>query len=105
MTVGFNPARDYFPLVEFSVIRSCGSKSIVLTDEEGLHAGAVSTYNAESMCKVGQEGIPIKCENGNFRLGMLKSRRGLTRLYLGTKYICLTPLNLHYVARMFNIVQ
>ena len=47
----------------------------------------------------------IKCENGNFRLGMPKRRRGLTRLYVGSDYICLTWLDLHYLARMFNIVH
>ena len=36
---------------------------------------------------------------------MPRGRRGLTRLYLGTKYICLTPLDLHYLARMFNIIH
>jgi len=33
-SVGFYPARDYQPLVEFGTIRRCGSKSIILTDEQ-----------------------------------------------------------------------
>jgi len=33
VSVGFYPVRDYLPLVEFGVIRSCGSKAIILTDE------------------------------------------------------------------------
>ena len=47
----------------------------------------------------------MKCERGNFRLGMPKRRRGLTRLYVGSEYICLTELDLHYLARVFNIVH
>jgi len=46
----------------------------------------------------------IKCESGNFRLGMPKRRRGVTRLYVGSDYICQTSLDLHYLARIFNIV-
>jgi len=33
VSVGFYPASDYLPLVEFGVIRSCGSKAIILTDK------------------------------------------------------------------------
>ena len=47
----------------------------------------------------------IKCEIGNFRLGMPIRRRGLTRLYVDSEYICLTSLDQHYLARMFNIVH
>ena len=36
---------------------------------------------------------------------MPKRRRGLARLYVGSEYICLTSLDLHYLARMFNIVH
>jgi len=34
VSVGFYPARDYLPMVEFGVIRSCGSEAIILTDEQ-----------------------------------------------------------------------
>jgi len=34
VSVGFSLARDSLPLVEFGVIPSCGSKSIILTDEQ-----------------------------------------------------------------------
>jgi len=34
VSVGFYLARDFLPLVEFGVIRSCGSKAIILTDEQ-----------------------------------------------------------------------
>jgi len=33
------------------------------------------------------------------------SHRGLTRLYVGIEYICLTSLVLHYLTRLFNIVH
>jgi len=36
---------------------------------------------------------------------MPKRRHGLTRLYVGSEYICLTSVDLHYLARMFNIVH
>jgi len=42
VSVGFYPARDYLPLVEFGVIQSCGSKAIILTDEQ-VYTLAVST--------------------------------------------------------------
>jgi len=32
VSVGFYPARDYLPLVEFGVIRICGSNAIILTE-------------------------------------------------------------------------
>ena len=42
--------------------------------------------------KRGRWGKPvIKCESGNFRLGMPRGCRELSRLYLGTEYIGLTP--------------
>jgi len=72
----------------------------------GLHAGAVSTYDCRFHVQRGEEEKPdIKCESGSFRLSNPRNRCGLTRLYLATEYICLTPLDLHYLARVFNIVH
>jgi len=106
VSVGFYPARDYLPLVEFGVTRSCGSKSIILTDEQVYTLAQCLPTIADAMCKEGEEVTPvIKCKSVNFRLRMPRSRRGLTRLYLGTEYKCLTPMDLHYFARMFNIVH
>jgi len=56
------------------------------------------------MCK-GEEEPVIKCESGSFRLNTPRRRRGLARMYGGNEYICLTPLDLHYLARMFHVVQ
>jgi len=58
------------------------------------------------MCKEGKEVTRvINCESGNFRLGMPKRRRRFTRLYVGNEYIWLMSLDLHYLARIFNIVH
>jgi hypothetical protein len=79
VSVGFYPARDYLPLVEFGV--SCGSKSIILKDEQVYTLAQCLPTIADAVCKEGEEGTPvIKCESGNFRLRMPRSRRGLTRL-------------------------
>ena len=107
VSVGFYPARDYLTLVEFGVKRSCGSKAIILTDEQFYTLTRCLPAFADAMCKEGNEvETPvIKCESDNFRLVMPKRRRGLTKLYVSSEYMCLTSLDLHYLARMFNIVH
>ena len=82
MSICFYPARDYLHPVEFSDIRSCRSKAIILTDEQFYTLAQCLSAVADAMCKEGKEVEPpvIKCESGNFRLGMPKRRRGLTRL-------------------------
>ena len=106
MPVGFYPARDYFRLVEFVVIRSSGSKAIVLTDEQVYTLAQCLPTIADAMCKEGKEVTPvINCESGNFRLGTPKRSHGLTSLYVGSEYICLKSMDLHYLTRMFNIVH
>jgi len=106
VSVGFYPAHDSLPLVEFCVIRSYGSKAIILADEQVHTLAQCLPAIADAMCKVGTEGTPvIKCESGSFQLGLPRSRRGLTTQYVGSEYICLTSLDLHYLARMFNILH
>ena len=106
VSVGFYPARDCLPLLEFGVIQSCGSKAIILTDEQVYTLAQCLPTIADAMCKEAEVETPvIKCESVNFRLGMPKRRRGLTRLYVGSEYTCLTSLDLHQLARMFNIVH
>ena len=35
VSVGFYPARDYLPLVEFGVVRrGCGNKTLILSDDQ-----------------------------------------------------------------------
>jgi len=106
VSVGFYPARDFLPLVESGVISCCGSKAIIVTDEQVYTlAQCVPTF-ADAMCKEGEEGTPvIKCESSNFRVGMPRRRRWLIRLYLGSEYTCLKSMDLHYLTRMFNIVH
>jgi len=106
MPVGFYPARNYLLLVELGVIRSCGSKSSIFTDEQVHTLAQCLPKIADPMYKKGDVGTSvIKFESGNFWLITVKRRRGLSRMYLGTELICLTPLDLHYLARKFNIVH
>lgn len=73
----FYPARDYLPMVEFGLIRSCGSKAIILTDEQVYTLAQCLPMIADAMCKEGKEVTPvIKCESGDFRLGRPKRRAG-----------------------------
>jgi len=68
--------------VEFGVIRSCGSKAIILTDEQVYTLAQCLPVFADAMFKEGKVvgTTVIKCESGNFRLDVPKSRRVLTRL-------------------------
>ena len=50
VSVGFYPARDYLPLVEFGVIRSCRSKAIILTDEQVYTLAQCLPVFADAMC-------------------------------------------------------
>ena len=56
------------------------------------------------MCREGEKSV-IQRESYKFRLCTPKNRLALTRLYLGTEYIGLTPLDLHYLSRLFNIMD
>ena len=87
VSVGFYPSRDHQTLVEFGAIRSGGSKSLILADEQvDTWAGCLPAIRV-SMCFGGDR--VIKCENGN--LSLHKPRRnGLARLYVGTEFISLT---------------
>jgi len=69
VSVGFYPARDYDPLLEFGVIRSCGSKSIILTDKQVYTLAQCLPTITDSMCKEGEDGkTVIKCDSGIFLL-------------------------------------
>jgi len=67
VSVGFYPARDYQPLVEFGAIRRGGSKTLILTDEQVATLADCLPAILDSMC-VGGDRVIIKCESGNFRL-------------------------------------
>ena len=102
VSVGYYPARDYQPLVEFGAIRRGGSKCLILSDEEVTALADCLPAIRDSMC-VGGDRV-IKCESGNFRLHTPK-RHGSARLFVGTEYISLTQPDIDYLVRVFPILQ
>jgi len=75
VSVGFYPARDYQPLVEFGAIRRGVSKSLILADEQVAALADSLPAIRDSMC-VGGDRVVIKCESGNFRLHTPEARLG-----------------------------
>jgi len=67
VSVGYYPARDYQPLVEFGAFRRGGSKCLILADEQVAALAHCLPSIRDSMC-VGGDRVVIKCESGNFRL-------------------------------------
>jgi len=66
VSVGFYPARDYQPLVEFSAIRRGGSKTILLKNE---HIDTVADVLPKLLVSVfSGGGIVSECLSGAFRL-------------------------------------
>jgi hypothetical protein len=101
VSVGLYPARDYQPLVEFGTIRrgsGSGSKSIILASE---HVDKLAERLLEGSDTCESSSVS---GGGNFRLTRNRGS-GAARLYLDTQYISLTSEDLHYLARMFHIVQ
>jgi len=103
VSVGFYPARDYQPLVEFGAIRRGRSKSLILADEQVAALANCLPAIRDSMCVRGDR-VVIKCESGNFRLNTPK-RYGSARLFVGTEYISLTQPDMDYLLRIFPILQ
>ena len=87
VSVGFYPARDYQPLVEFGAIRRGGSKYLILSDEQVTTLADCLSAMRDSMCVGGNR--VIKCEIGKFRL-QTPQKHGSDRLFVGTQYISLT---------------
>jgi len=56
VSVDFYPAGDYLPPVEFGVIRSCGSKAIIPTDEQVYTLAQCLPTMADVMCQEGKRG-------------------------------------------------
>jgi len=105
VSVGFYPARDYQPLVEFGAIRRGGSKSILLTDEHIDTLADSLPKMLISICYWGTGTAPaVGCESRTFRLSP-PNNFGSARLYFGKQYIRLLILELQYLARKFHIVQ
>ena len=103
MSVGYYPARDYQPLVEYCAIRRGGSKCLILADEQVAAMAECLPSIRDFMC-VGGDRVVIKCESGNFRLHTPK-RHGSDRLFVGTEYISLTQPDMDYLVRGFPILQ
>jgi len=103
VSVGYYPARDYQPLVEFGAIRRGGSKSLILTDEQVAALADCLPDIRDSMC-IGRNRVVIKCESANIRLHTPK-KHGSARLFVGTEYISLTQPDMDYLMRVFPILQ
>ena len=76
--------------------------SIILADEQVYTLTEFLPNIHESMCK-GEEEPVINYERGSFRLNTSRRLRGLAGMYLGSKYICLPPLDLHYLRESFML--
>jgi hypothetical protein len=87
VSVGFYPARDYLPQVEFGVLRRAGyTKSLILRDEQvGALAETMPTLRG-AMYSAGARGC--RCESGAFRLYVTRSGR-TARLYVDSQFISL----------------
>ena len=103
MSVGFYPARDYLPLVEFGVLRSAGSpETLILCDEQMDALSETLPTLRGDMCSGVAGGC--SCESGAFWLDVTRSRL-TARLYVDSQFISLTLQDKEYLTRMFNIVQ
>jgi len=103
VSVGYYPARDYQPVVEFGAIRRGGSKCLILAYEQVASMVACLPSIRDSLC-VGGDRVVIKCEIGNFRLHNPR-RHGSAMLFVGTEYISLTQPDMDYLVRVFHISQ
>jgi hypothetical protein len=103
VSVGFYPARDYIPLVEFGVLRRAGGpKTLNLGDEQvDALAETLPTLRGD-MCSGGARGC--RCESGAIRLDVTRSGR-TARLYVDSQFISVALQDIEYLSRMFNIVQ
>jgi len=103
VSVGFYPARDYLPQVEFGVLRRAGGPKTLILGEEQVDALAETLPTLRGdMCSGGARGC--RCESGAFRLDVTRSGR-TARLYVDSQFISLTLQDIEYLSRMFNIVQ
>ena len=102
VSVGFYPAPDYQPLVEFGAIRRGGSKSIVLKDE---HIDTLADSLPKMLVSVcNGEGTGASCVRGAFRLSPPKKLR-IGKTVFRHAVLSLTILDPEYLARIFRIVQ
>ena len=76
VSVGFYPARDYLPLVEFGVVRRGGGpKTLILSVEQVDAMAEALPMLRDAMCS-GETSVGVRrCESGAFRLDLTSSRR------------------------------
>ena len=105
VSVGFYPARDYLPLVEFGVVRRGGRpETLVLSDE---HVDAMVEdipMLRDAMCSDEKSIVGRRCESGAFRLDVTRIHRTV-RLYVDSQYISKTLQDIDYLLRIFSVVQ
>jgi hypothetical protein len=75
VSVGFYPARDYLPLVEFGVVRRGGGpKTLILKDKQVDAMAEGLPMLRDAMCSGETSVAGHECENGAFRLDVTCSR-------------------------------
>jgi len=99
-SVGFYPARDYHPFVEFGSIKKNGSTILILDDQQVDKMAECLPRLCESMCGNEQYG----CKEGDFRLNTTGSYR-IAPFYLDKQYTGLRLGDLQYLSRMCHVVQ
>jgi hypothetical protein len=105
VSVGFDPARDYLPLVEFGVVqRGCGPKTLILSDEQVDAMEEALPMLWDALCSVETSVGGRRCESGAFRPDLTRSRR-TARLYVESQFISLTLQDIDYISHMFIVVQ
>jgi hypothetical protein len=97
VSVGFYPARNYQPLVEFG---SSGNKPITLTKQHVTTMAQHLPRLCEAMC--GDE--QYQCIDGAFRLTTIGSYK-TARLYPDKHYINHKLHDLHVLSNMFHVIQ
>ena len=97
VSVGFYPARDYQPLVEFGFVKKNKTTVLVLADQQVAALAAILPGVCESMCA----NEPYVHKDGDFKV----TARGIARMYLHNRYINLTQNEIRHLSRIFHIVQ
>jgi hypothetical protein len=97
ISVGFYPARNYEPMVEFGSGRN---NSIILGDTQVRYLSEAIPRVCESLCN--NESVSFK--DGKLRLTTTASKIG-ARLYLGKQYMGLTLEELRYIRDVFYVIR
>jgi hypothetical protein len=99
--LGFCPARDYLPLLEFGV-EAAGPRPSFSAMKRWTHWLVSPCYGTP--CLVAKRVANRGYESGAFRLDVTRSRRTAC-LYVNSQYISLTLRDIDYLSRMFSVVQ